>query len=114
MEKKINSNKKQYILDEIYEVISIRAEELKQNSILNNKLLKYSYTQKLISSGINRVAQKLGEEAVETVIASINGTKQELISESSDLLYHLLVLWKVSNISPDEVYEELEKRNYKN
>lgn len=112
--KTLNSNNKN-ILDEIFLVINKRADELKVQSLSKNNITDnpkiVSYTQKLMLSGIERVSQKLGEEAVETVIASLKGTKQDIIAESSDLLYHLLVLWKMSNISPDEVYNELAKRN---
>ncbi|CAL4042174.1 Histidine biosynthesis bifunctional protein HisIE [Buchnera aphidicola (Takecallis arundicolens)] len=57
-----------------------------------------SYTTQLHHQGINRIAQKVGEEAVETVIAAINNNREDLINESSDLIYHLLVLLHNRNL----------------
>ncbi len=71
---------------------------------------KDSYTAQLIEKGINKCAQKLGEEAVEAAIAAASGNKKELIGEASDVMYHLLVLLKASDISLDEVMAELENR----
>lgn len=69
-----------------------------------------SWTAKLFSSGMERAAKKLGEEAVETVIAAVRGDRDGLISESADLLYHWLVVLAVAGISLDEVLAELEQR----
>ena len=69
-----------------------------------------SYTADLFSQGRQKLAQKLGEEAVETVIAAIGGDRDALVEESADLLYHLLVLWADSGIRPEEVLAELEAR----
>jgi phosphoribosyl-ATP pyrophosphohydrolase len=72
-----------------------------------------SYTAKLVQSGRARIAQKLGEEAVETAIASINtdhGDNTGLAKESADLLYHLLVLWAACGLQPEQVWAELGKR----
>ncbi len=69
-----------------------------------------SYNAKLIGDGIERCAKKLGEEAVETVIAAAAGKKDEIVTESADLLYHLLVLWAACGIAPDEVYRTLAAR----
>ena len=69
-----------------------------------------SYTAALFSEGPERVAQKLGEEAVETLIAGATGDVQKTIRESADLIYHLLVLWAISGISPEMVWGELESR----
>ncbi|HAU0049025.1 TPA: bifunctional phosphoribosyl-AMP cyclohydrolase/phosphoribosyl-ATP diphosphatase HisIE, partial [Legionella pneumophila] len=71
-------------LDGLIELINERAEEKNPNS----------YTAQLLDSGVNRCAQKLGEESVETVIAAVSNNKEELINEASDLIYHLLVLLK--------------------
>jgi phosphoribosyl-ATP pyrophosphohydrolase len=68
-----------------------------------------SYTAKLFSQGRGRIAQKLGEEAVETVIAAIEGSPG-LAGESADLLYHLLVLWADAGIAPTEIWAALESR----
>ncbi|MPY68908.1 MAG: phosphoribosyl-ATP diphosphatase [Alphaproteobacteria bacterium] len=69
-----------------------------------------SYTAKLLADGRAKIAQKLGEEAIEAAIASIAGEKTELVRESADLLYHLLVLWAACGVAPAEVWAELEKR----
>lgn len=69
-----------------------------------------SWTAKLLSHGVEKCAQKVGEEAVETAIAAAAGKKDEVASESADLLYHLLVLWAASGVSPDEVYAKLQER----
>jgi phosphoribosyl-ATP pyrophosphohydrolase len=68
-----------------------------------------SYTAKLFRAGMPRIAQKLGEEAVETVIAAVSGS-EGLTGESADLLYHLLVLWAEAGIAPEEVWRRLEER----
>ena len=65
---------------------------------------------RLLAEGANRIAQKLGEEAVETVIAGATENRSAVISESADLLYHLLVLWAASDIAPGEVWAELAHR----
>ena len=69
-----------------------------------------SYTARLLAEGADRIAQKLGEEAVETVIAGATENRSAVISESADLLYHLLVLWAASGIAPGEVWAELARR----
>ncbi|MEQ9122008.1 MAG: phosphoribosyl-ATP diphosphatase [Alphaproteobacteria bacterium] len=71
---------------------------------------KESYTARLYAKGIAKIAQKVGEEAVETVIDGVAGPKERLVSESADLLYHLTVLWAARGVTPDEVWVELEKR----
>lgn len=71
---------------------------------------KSSYTAKLLAEGVEKCAKKLGEEATETVIAAVGGHKTELAKESADLLYHLLVVWAASGITPDEVYAVLAAR----
>lgn len=68
-----------------------------------------SYTAKLFSEGRARIAQKLGEEAVETVIAAVEDSSG-LAGESADLLYHLLVLWAEAGIAPAQVWNALEAR----
>ena len=69
-----------------------------------------SYTARLFSRGRGKIAQKLGEEAVETVIAGIGDDPKALAGESADLLYHLLVLWAAAGISPADVAAELTRR----
>lgn len=73
--------------------------------------LQESYINKLRNKGLNKIAQKVGEEGVETVIAALNETREDLINESSDLLFHLLVLLREKGISLDEIGENLEKRH---
>jgi phosphoribosyl-ATP pyrophosphohydrolase len=68
-----------------------------------------SYTAKLFSEGRARIAKKLGEEAVETVIAAVEGDST-IAAESADLLYHLLVLWADAGIAPAEIWASLESR----
>jgi phosphoribosyl-ATP pyrophosphohydrolase len=69
-----------------------------------------SYTAKLFARGTDKIAQKLGEEAVETVIAAVTKDRDGMIGESADLIYHLLVLWADAGIRPEDVLAELERR----
>lgn len=69
-----------------------------------------SYTARLFAGGIPKIAQKLGEEAVETVIEAVRGDKAQLREESADLLYHLLALWAAAGITPEQVGKILERR----
>ncbi|MGL4265095.1 MAG: phosphoribosyl-ATP diphosphatase [Afipia sp.] len=69
-----------------------------------------SYTRKLLDKGPDHCAKKLGEEAVETVIAAIENNRDHLIAESADLVFHLLVLLKARGISFTEVEDALAKR----
>ena len=70
-----------------------------------------SYVASLLSKGLKECSKKLGEEAVETVLASITKDKAETIKESADLLFHLFVLWKSLNIMPEEIMNELKDRD---
>lgn len=70
-----------------------------------------SYTTSLFRAGVNRMAQKVGEEAVETVIEATNGTDDRLIYEASDLIYHLIVLLTSKGHRIEELAEELKKRH---
>lgn len=87
-------------LDKIYKVIDSR----------KNADPEKSYVASLLKEGVNKVAKKVGEEASETIIAAINEKKERVVSESADLLFHLLVLLYAKKIKPSEVLEELEKR----
>ena len=69
-----------------------------------------SYTARLLSKGVGKCAQKLGEEAVETVIAAVENNRDHLIGESADLIFHLLVLLKSRGISLAEVEDALAQR----
>jgi phosphoribosyl-ATP pyrophosphohydrolase len=71
---------------------------------------KISYTARLFSRGRCKIAQKLGEEAVEAVIEGIRGERSKLIGESADLLYHLFVLWADTGVTPPDVAAELTRR----
>ncbi len=70
-----------------------------------------SYTNKLLKRGVHKVAQKVGEEAVEVVIDAMRGDKERFKEECGDLLYHLLVLMRSQDVKMDEVMEVLEKRH---
>lgn len=69
-----------------------------------------SYTRKLAAKGLPKAAQKLGEEAVETVIAAVSGGREALVYESADLLYHLLLVLRLSDVTLAEVVAELKRR----
>ncbi len=69
-----------------------------------------SYTARLFSGGRAKIAQKLGEEAIEAVIEGVGNNPAALVGESADLLYHLLVLWAADGISPGDVAAELTRR----
>ena len=69
-----------------------------------------SYVARLHAGGIPRIARKLGEEAIETVIAAINEPREAVIAESADLIFHLLVLLNARDISFGEICAELERR----
>lgn len=69
-----------------------------------------SHSARLLSRGTAKVAQKFGEEAVECLIEAVAGNRDALVAESADVLYHLIVLWVSVGVSPDEVWEELRRR----
>nr|WP_244592911.1 phosphoribosyl-ATP diphosphatase [Azospirillum palustre] len=69
-----------------------------------------SYTAKLYSRGTAKIAQKVGEEAVEAILEAVRGDKAALAAESADLLYHLLVLWADLGLDPAEVWSKLAQR----
>ena len=69
-----------------------------------------SYTARLFERGPEKIAQKLGEEAVETVIAAAAGRRADVVTESADLLYHLLVAWAEAGVAPEDVWAELASR----
>ena len=70
-----------------------------------------SYTTSLFNKGINKISQKVGEEALETVIEATNGTDEHLVYEASDLLYHLLVMLTAKGLRIEDVAAELQKRH---
>ena len=69
-----------------------------------------SRTAHLFDRGVSKIAQKVGEEAVEAAIAAVEGKRAELVGESADLLYHLFVLWSAMGLTPEDVYAELARR----
>ena len=88
-------------LKELQDFINVRHTEMPEGS----------YTTSLFRSGVNKMAQKVGEEAVETVIEACNGTDDRLIYESADLLYHLIVLLTSRGYSIDDIARELKERH---
>src|SRR5689334_11598992 len=69
-----------------------------------------SRTAKLLRAGRAKMAKKLAEEAVEVVIDAMNGERDAVIRESADLIYNLVVLWVSAGVSPDDVWQEMKRR----
>jgi len=69
-----------------------------------------SHSARLLSRGTGKVAQKFGEEAVECLIEGVAGNHDGVVAESADVLYHLLVLWVSAGVTPQEVWDELKRR----
>ena len=69
-----------------------------------------SHSARLLSRGPAKVAQKFGEEAVECLIEAVAGNQSALVSESADVLYHLIVMWVASGVAPEQVWAELQRR----
>lgn len=88
-------------IDGLIELINDRAEKNSKNS----------YTVQLLQSGINRCAQKVGEEAVEIVIAAVDQNSEDIINESADLIFHLFVLLKACELSFYDVLQRLQERD---
>ena len=88
-------------LTELQNFINTRHEEMPEGS----------YTTKLFKDGVNRIAQKVGEEALETVIEACTGTNQQLSYEAADMLYHLIVLLTSKHMRIEDIAEELHKRH---
>lgn len=93
-------NDKEFIF-KLQNLIDERKEELPENS----------YTTKLFKKGINKIAQKVGEEAVELIIESKDNNDDLFLNESADLMYHLLVLWTAKGYRIEDVIAVLEKRH---
>ncbi len=91
------------VLYQLYDIISDRKINPKQGS----------YTNYLFEKGLDKILKKVGEEATETIIAAKNNDKNEVIYELSDLLYHISVLLSEKQITWDNVFEELKKRELK-
>ena len=92
--------------DQLSEVLSYLEKVIKDRKKSKVK----TYTSDLLSQGIDRVSQKVGEEAIEVVIASNNKKKRQVISESADLVFHLLVLCQKLNIKKNDIAKELLRR----
>ena len=88
-------------LKELQDFIDRRRQEMPEKS----------YTTSLFNSGVNKMAQKVGEEAVETVIEACNGTDERLIYEGADLLYHLIVLLTYKGYRIEDLARELKERH---
>jgi phosphoribosyl-ATP pyrophosphohydrolase len=69
-----------------------------------------SHSARLLSRGVTKVAQKFGEEAVECLIEAVAGHRTAVVTESADVLYHLIVLWVASGVHADQVWAELHRR----
>lgn len=91
-------------LKELQDFIDRRRQEMPEKS----------YTTSLFNSGVNKMAQKVGEEAVETVIEACNGTDERLIYEGADLLYHLIVLLTYKGYRIEDLVRELKERHSAN
>ena len=87
-------------LDELEAIIATRAKASPEDS----------WTAKLLAQGRDKVAEKLGEEAIETVIEAVKGNKAGLTSEAADLLFHLIVVLYANEVSISDVMAELERR----
>jgi phosphoribosyl-ATP pyrophosphohydrolase len=90
----------QHPLDRLFSIIALRRSANSDTS----------YTATLLAKGRVACAKKLGEEAIETVIAAASENNDAVIRESADLLYHLLVVWAVCGIEPSAIYAELRAR----
>ena len=88
-------------LSELQDFIEKRHEEMPEGS----------YTTSLFRDGLNRMAEKVGEEALEAVIEAVNGTNDRLIYEASDMFYHLIVLLTAKGLRIEDVVSELESRH---
>jgi len=91
------------VLVRLFDIIETRSKENPSTS----------YTAQLLSEGKEKCIAKVKEEALETVEAAEQDDMSQIIYESADLIYHLLVMWKKFDLSPDEIYSELEKREGK-
>ena len=100
MADQINKVDFRHSLDRLYDVIASRKNESPEDS----------YTAQLFAKAPENPARKLCEEATEVLIEALSQNKVKLIAESADLLYHLLVVWAAADIDPQDVWQELERR----
>ena len=96
-----NTDYNQNFILELENIIADRYENPKEGSYVN----------KLHAKGINKIAQKVGEEAVETVIAALNETEKDFVNESSDLVFHLIMLLREKGINLEKIAKNLEGRH---
>lgn len=87
-------------LEELYKIIEDRKKNLPKNS----------YVASLFKKGKDKIIQKVGEESIEVIIAAKNESKKRLISETTDLLFHLLILMSLFKITPSDILKQLTKR----
>ena len=87
-------------LDKLWLIINEKSKGINENS----------YTNTILKKDINYVARKMGEEAIETLVAALSQTREDTVNESADLIYHWLLLLKKLDINPEQVYEELKNR----
>lgn len=97
--------------DNVYEPVNFLAELQEFIAKRKQEMPEGSYTTALFRKGTKRIAQKVGEEALETVIEAVNGTNESLVYEASDLVYHLLVLLADKGLNIDDIAMELLKRH---
>lgn len=88
-------------LDDLFNIIVER-----QNSAIKN-----SYVVNLFQKGVKQIARKVGEESVEVILATMDGDRKQTVKEVADLWFHSLVLLASQNITPRDVYKELEQRH---
>lgn len=93
-------NNEPHIIDAVYQVILDR----------KGNPAESSYTASLMQKGIDRILKKVGEEATEVVIAAKGGTRDEIVCETTDLIFHLLVMLGYHDIPPEAVFDELRRR----
>lgn len=89
-----------HIIDELFDIIEGRKGADPESS----------YVASLFDKGTAKIAQKIGEEAVETAIEALQGDKEKLAAESADLLFHLMILWADQGLKPDDIMTVLKSR----
>ena len=102
------------VIDAVAETIAERHEQflaLAEKGKSKSARKATSRTVRLFAAGPHKIAQKLGEEAVEAVIEGSRGRSGALVEESVDLLFHLMVLWQATGVQPGEVWAEMAKRH---
>ena len=100
MADQINKVDLRHSLDRLYDVIASRKDGTSEDS----------YTAQLFANAPENPARKLCEEATEVLVEALNHNKVKLTAESADLLYHLLVVWAVADIDPQDVWQGLDRR----